>query len=287
MSIQVSPEFNEETLNHILDDVLKNKSHTHSNSNINTNINNPEEVFDVIQSNKLLAQHQNELEEVIKSIKASEDNIGAPAGIAALSTLGVIVIYAMYSSWHAHSDYEFFRKLGFSFLMTLMGGLIGFFPAIGMGCLVEKIYMPLWKKSQCGKALLSLKAQKEKDVAQLTQDIKTQCDNLVDEAFYFRTLLKFDKMVARIQAQYEPAFFTSEIFNHRINFAESRQFFTRLYMSGDSVEFCVQESQMSEIETIIEHLWKSFQKSDVDLLEKRYQAFARQENGQPELDNLI
>lgn len=286
MTIQVSSEFSEEALTQILDKALeKNETHAHSNPNAQKDHNSEPPPFDVELAQHNLSEKKNQLKALEKEIGTADSRGGTPAGLTFICSLVIIVSFTFYSAWHQHMDYVLFRKVVYSISCTLIAGVVGLMPSIMLGCLVEKIYFPLWKMSGEARRLFALKCQKEEEIERLTADIPEQCKKMVTEQFYFETLLKFDHMVERIKKQYSPEFLSSEIFRHHFNDTELRKNLTHRYMNRDNVGFCIMAKDTLQKETLIAHLWQAFQRNDSVLLEQRYQEFAK--NKTPEMINII
>lgn len=244
-----------------------------------------EAIWSSLEAHARLVASQQEEKDAIANIGTDETR----GDTFALSLFGLItliaVIIGVSSTWTFNAGTDLGSKIFFcvffGFLSLIGGAIVG----VGLAQLGQKINFQFWKRSKEGKKLFALKSQKTEKIAQIQKEINEQSEQRMNEAYYFESLLKFDHMVQRIQKQYDQAFLCSDFFKHRIEFHQIRNAITEDYLNNHSVAMCQKIEEAFNLEKLTASLWDQFKKKDKNLLEQRYQEFAKDKT--PEMINII
>jgi hypothetical protein len=236
--------------------------------------------WSILVMHELLDKANQEHKDVVKEIGTDETR-GNSLGLAMLFLFMLVSgISGTYYTWIFNTGSALSDKVFFSIFFGIIALVAGFFAGAFIGIGSMKVYFQFWKHSREGKKLFARKACKEANIKQITQDIHDQSQQRMNEDYYFQSLLKFDHMVSRIQKQYDK-FFLEGAFN----FAKIRETITEHYLNNRCVEMCKEIEEALAIEKNIVSMWDQFKKKDKNLLEARYQEFAKDKT--PEMINVI
>lgn len=149
------------------------------------------------------------------------------------------------------------------------------------------IKLALWKYKN--KTLVEDVKQLREKVKAMRQTHSELCENALNEKVYFKYMLNYDQMCERIKTNktYIPTFYNHSFYKNTIDLNQMREKMKQAYLDKKATDFFSLYSQTEKFENLVEQAWVKFEAQDGEILEEKYQAFARVERGQPELNDII
>lgn len=289
----MSIEKNTETQIEIKTDYQKNKEHQAINlleqafyqPEKNTQQEEPQMPWSIIAAQEKLDTLNKEHQALIDEF-GTEDSRG---NVAAIATFGLFMLsavcFVLVTTWRYNAGSALSDKIMFCIMFGLMGVFGGVFIGAGAGMLVQKIYFQIWKRGGEAKALFMRRARKHNEIVTLQKDICQRSSEQMNETYYFESLLKFDHMVERINKAYPEDFLQSVFLKAYIDFQDKRDQITQSYLRDDAQALCKQIEETQHYEKRIAGVWEKYKKTDKNMLEQRYQEFAK--NKTPEMLNVL
>lgn len=195
--------------------------------------------------------------------------------------------YYLWNKWLFHNDWLALGLLGTLFLVPL--SLIYFSFGVGIGALTNKFRRKLWKSKKNNQSFVANHQSLVQKVEQLSNAHESLCKAHLSEKLYFQYMFNFDQMVERItqHSVYTESFYEHTFYTSRINLPEMRENLKQAYLGDNSTEFFYLYYQALELEETAAKAWVKFEAQDGEILEEKYQAFARTQTGQLELQDII
>lgn len=229
------------------------------------------------------------LEKEHKTLIAEFGNDESRGSVFALGAFGLVVLSSLYfaltTTWQYNAGSAISDKIMFCFIFGFMGLAGGFFAGAGIGFAVQKIYFQIWKRGREATDLLMRRARKSDEILKLKAEISSHSSEKMNEAYYFESLLKFDHMVERIHKAYPEDFLQSDFLKEQLDFQAKRDRITHNYLQDYTQDFCKCIEETHDYESRIKSIWEKYQKTDKNMLEQRYQEFAK--NKTPEMLNVL
>lgn len=197
--------------------------------------------------------------------------------------------YYLWNKWLFHNDWWGLVLLG---TLLIIPSFILYVPcALGIGTFINKFRLTLWKSRKANQPLLDNYQRLVHQVEELTQAHHAVCKTHLSEKMYFQYMFNFDQIVQRITHHpvYTPAFYQHTLYTNQINLPEMRESLKQAYLerSENSTKFFHLYYQALQLEEVAARAWVQFEAQDSEILEEKYQVFARTQTDQLELQDII
>lgn len=244
-----------------------------------------QEPWSIIASEEKLDILEKEHKALIEEF-GTEDTRGSSFAIGAFGIVILSILYfTLTTTWQYNAGSAISDKIFLCLVFGVIGMFVGFFAGAGVGFLTQKISFQIWKRGSEAKNILMRQAQKKDEMVKLKQDMVNQSAKKMNETYYFESLLKFDHMVECINKAYPEEFLQSDFLKNYMNFQEKRDKITQSYLRDEAQSLCKHIEETQDYENRIKSIWDKYKKTDKNMLEQRYQEFAK--NKTPEMLNVL